>query len=183
MSAQQERSVSGRALAGMLAGAIGVAAGVAAWLPHHHASMQGNKGNVGRLNDQASHVAQASAVEIRVRFEQAVLMLHARQYDHAVTALHRLLQLAPDMPEAHVNMGYAMLGLHEYQAARDFFNSAVALRPRQANAYYGLALAEEGSRDLSAAKGAMRTYLHFAPAGAPHIAKARAALWEWEGRQ
>jgi len=107
-------------------------------------------------------------------------MLHARQYDHAITALHRVLELAPRLPEAHVNMGYALLGLEQPQAARGFFQAAVELNPRQANAYYGLALAAEAAGDYESALGAMRTYLHFTPAEDSHRPRARAALWEWE---
>lgn len=107
-------------------------------------------------------------------------MLHARQWDHAVTALHRLLELAPNMPEAHANMGFAMAGLENWTVARDFFEGSLALDPRQANAYYGLAMAMDALGDRAAARGAMRTYIHLSPAGDRFVAKARAALWEWE---
>ena len=131
----------------------------------------------------AAHADAARAAEVRRRFDQAVLMLHARQHEHAVTALHRVLELAPRMPEAHVNMGYALVGLGRHAAARDFFDGAIALAPEQANAYYGLALAWEGLGDLQMALGAMRTYLHRARQETEaHRARARAALWEWEQR-
>jgi tetratricopeptide (TPR) repeat protein len=119
--------------------------------------------------------------EARRRFDQAVVMLHAKQYEHAVTALHRVLVLAPQLPEAHVNMGFALLGLKRVKEARDFFDGATALRPDQANAYYGLALAHEAAGDLASATGAMRSYLHLArDERSEHLARARAALWEWE---
>jgi tetratricopeptide (TPR) repeat protein len=122
--------------------------------------------------------------EIRRRFEQAVVMLHARQYEHASTALHRVLILAPTMPEAHVNMGFALLGLQRPREALAFFEGASALKPDQANAYYGMALAHEAGGDLALATGAMRSYLHLARAESPeHLARARAALWEWESRR
>jgi len=136
-----------------------------------------------RNNDPAPAVAAAAPRpdESRQRFDQAVVMLHARQYEHAVTALHRVLMLSPQMPEAHVNMGFALLGLKRVKEARDFFDGATALRPDQANAYYGLALAYEASGDLPMATGAMRSYLHLARNERPeHLSRARAALWEWE---
>ena len=126
------------------------------------------------------HQQQMQQSELRLRFDQAVVMLHARQYEHAVTALSRVIELAPAMPEAHVNMGYAMLGLKRGDAARRSFLSAIELRPELANAYYGLAIAEEQRADLEAALGGMRSYLHLARADAPHRVRARAALWEWE---
>jgi tetratricopeptide (TPR) repeat protein len=131
---------------------------------------------VGRLE----HQQQMREAELGQRFEQAVVMLHARQYEHAVTALHRVLELAPRLPEAHVNMGYALIGLQQHEAARGFFEAAIELNPRQANAYYGLALVAEQQQDWEVALGAMRTYLHFAPPSDPHATRARSALWEWE---
>ncbi len=126
------------------------------------------------------HQRQMQQAELRQRFDQASVMLHARQFEHAITALDRVLTLAPKMPEAHVNMGYALLGLKRAEAARGFFLAAIELRPAQANAYYGLALADESKQDFESALGGMRSYLHLAPADDPHRVRARAALWEWE---
>lgn len=131
--------------------------------------------------DRAAAAPKAGAAsEIDERFAQAVVMLHARQYEPAVAALHRVLELAPRMPEAHVNMGFALLGMGRPPAAADFFRSAIELRATQANAYYGLALAGEAQGDLHAALGAMRSYLHLSKADDPHRTKARSAIWEWE---
>jgi tetratricopeptide (TPR) repeat protein len=91
-----------------------------------------------------------------------------------------VLELAPRMPEAHVNMGFALLGMGRPQAAADFFRSAIDLRPTQANAYYGLALAAEAQGDLPSALGAMRSYLHLSKGDDPYRTKARSAIWEWE---
>lgn len=132
---------------------------------------------------QTGH-AVAPRDEVRERFEQAVLMLHARQFEHAATSLHRVLELAPQMPEAHVNMGFAMLGLQRAGAARDFFEGATILKPDQTNAYYGLALANEVLGDAELAIGAMRSYLHLArDESDAHLRRARAALWEWEAQR
>ncbi len=131
--------------------------------------------------DRAPAKAQAPdphAAVVDRHFRQGVAMLHAKQYEHAVTAFHQVLRYAPQLPEAHVNMGFALLGMGKHAAARDFFNSATELRPNQANAYYGMGLAHETLGDLDAALGAMRTYVHLAPAGDPYRRKADAAIWE-----
>lgn len=124
--------------------------------------------------------AHPHAKEIDQRFQQGVMMLHAKQYEHALTAFHRVLTLDPKMPEAHVNAGFALLGMNDAAAARAFFEGAIALRKEQLNAYYGLAVAHEKLGDLGAARGAMRTYAHLAPKDDPYRRKAEAALWEWE---
>jgi len=84
------------------------------------------------------------------------------------------------MPEAHVNMGFALIGKENYKAAADFFSSAIELRPYQANAYWGLAISLEQLGDLEGALGAMRTFIHLSPPNDPFVRKARSALWEWE---
>jgi len=130
-----------------------------------------------------SHAEAAVQQELAKRFQEAVMMLHAKQYDYAVTALHRVIELAPRMPEAYVNMGFAMIGLKNYKAAADFFNAAIELRPYQGNAYWGLAVSLEGMNDLEGALGAMRTYIHLAPTdpkSQDYVRRARSAIWEWE---
>ena len=132
---------------------------------------------------QSQQVAQKSdpqASEVEVRFQQAVYMLHAGHYDDAITALHRVIELSPRMPEAYVNMGFALFGLQRYQAAHDFFEAATDIRPYQGNAYWGIAITLEKLGDLEGALGAMRTYIHLAKPNDPYVTRARSALWEWE---
>ena len=165
-------------------GALATACAIAilgASLQHWNASGGDARGrHADPRSASAAHAAEARSDEVRARFEQAVVMLHARQYEHAATALHRVIELDPDLPEAHVNMGYAMLGLARHQAAIDFFEEATARRPGQANAYYGLAVALEAQGDIGGALGAMRTFVHLSPPDDPFVRKARAALWEWQ---
>ena len=147
--------------------------------PPHHA-LQGQAGQP--LVDMAGHASAQRAQELRVRFDQAVLMLHAKQYEHAVAALQRVIALAPRLPEAHVNLGFAWLGLNDAVQAQRAFETAIDLRVDQANAYYGLAMALEQRGDLQAALGAMRSYLHLSRTDDTYRTRARAALWEWEAR-
>lgn len=121
----------------------------------------------------------ATLKEVQARFEQGVAMLHMRQFEYALTAFHQVLTLAPRIPEAHVNMGFALIGLEQWKQARDFFESAIELRRDQINAYYGLALTLEALGDRPGAMGAMQTYLHRAPADDAFRARAESAMWEW----
>lgn len=126
--------------------------------------------------------ADPRLAEIEVRFEQALIMLHARRYEEAIVALERVIALSPRLPEAYVNLGYALLGLGRYDTARDFFLAATELQPFQGNAYWGLAVSLEALEDLEGALGAMRTYIHLAPPDDPFVRQARSALWEWDTR-
>jgi len=131
---------------------------------------------------RVAHAREKAEAEIKQHFQQGVNMLNNKQYEPALKEFHRVLELAPDMPEAHVNAGFALIGLERYAVARDFFEGALALRKDQVNAYYGLAEALEGLNDLPGALGAMRAYLHLASANDPYRRKAESAVWEWEAK-
>ncbi len=115
-------------------------------------------------------------------FETAIARMRAGRYREALELWHRALRLAPEIPEVAVNMGFTLLELGEFVAARDLFIGAIDLDAYQANAYYGLAVASEALGDLPGATGAMRSYLHLStdPVEQAYRRRARAALWEWE---
>jgi len=118
--------------------------------------------------------------ELARLFQSAVVMLHARRYEYALVALDRVLLLAPEMPEAHVNRGFALLGAQRPELAAEAFTRAIDLRRDQTNAYYGLGVAHEEMGDRPSALGAMRAFVHLAAPDDPFVRKARAALWEWQ---
>jgi len=111
-------------------------------------------------------------------FQQAVAMLQAGEFDYAVTALHNVLAIYPTLPEAHVNMGFALLGLDNPEAAADFFDTASTLRPSLHNAYYGLGLAERENGNDKAALAAMQAYAHLAAENDRHLPQAQEIIWE-----
>lgn len=129
--------------------------------------------------DLMAHVDEKRKEEIDLRFKQGVIMLHAKQHEHAMTAFYRVLQLAPKMPEAHVNMGFAMLGQKRYKEALAYFDSATELNRNQLNAYYGMAEAYEGLGDYRGALESMEAWLHRAKPDDPFRRKAEAGVWEW----
>lgn len=124
------------------------------------------------------HAELKTKDEVARRFREGVAMLHAKQYEHALTAFHRVLQLNPQMPEAHVNAGYALLGLGNYRAAADFFDTATTLRPQQLNAYFGLGEALQALGDKQGALQAMEAYVHLGSPEDPFRRKAESAAWE-----
>ena len=126
--------------------------------------------------NQQQHVRER---QIQLRFQQAVMMLHAKRYEEAVAALHEVLRIEPKLVDAHVNMGFALLELGSPKAAADFFFTATELRPLQANAYYGLAEAYDQLGLLRMAIDAMETYVHLPEAVPKFKRKAQSALWEW----
>ena len=117
---------------------------------------------------------------VHQQFQQAVALLQQGQFEFAVQGFHEVLKVVPDLPEAHVNMGFALIGLEKFEVAQAFFDSASNIRPSQSNAYYGLAVAQEGLGDLQQAVATMRTFVHIAEQDDPYRRKAESAIWEWE---
>lgn len=130
----------------------------------------------------AAHAQERINAEIAQQFQKSVTLLQEKKFDEAITVLHRVLQFAPTMPEASANMGYALLGLKRYAAARDFFVASIQLNKNQANAYYGLAMAHDGLHDLPAAISTMRIYQHLVPADDVFRQRADAILKAWEAQ-
>jgi tetratricopeptide (TPR) repeat protein len=126
-----------------------------------------------------SHAKARIADEVNLRFQQGAAMLHLKQYDHALTAFHRVLELNPTLPEAHANMGFALLGQEKFKEARDFFNSALALRESQLNAYYGSALAAYAMGERQDAMHALYHYVTLSDPADPYRAKAEDLLDTW----
>ena len=131
----------------------------------------------------AARPRPAPPADLARSFADAVSLLNRRQYGAAAVEWHKVLRLAPQLPEAHVNMGFTMIGLARYAVARDFFGVALELNKNQNNAYFGLALALDGLGDRAGALGAMRTYVHRSRGADPYRRRAEAAIWEWQAAQ
>lgn len=133
--------------------------------------------------DPSSKKIELSAkdlAEVRRRFEQAVVLIHGKQYEYAIKALRHILTITTELPQVYVNLGFSYIGLYDYNSAESAFERALELRADQANAYYGMAIVLEEKKQLEPALGAMRTFIHLANPEDKHVVKARAAIWEWE---
>lgn len=147
---------------------------------NHMVSPAGGIAAVGPSQGAGPQAQKQRKEEIDRLFFQGVALLNARKYEAASSEFQHVRDLAPLMPEAHANLGFSLLGSQRYQMAKVSFEAAIEVRRDQLNAYFGLAMAQEGLRDLRGALGAMRTYVHLSKADDPYVRKANAAIWEWE---
>lgn len=130
--------------------------------------------------DGLTAVATQDENHVKQHFDWAVNRLRNRDYLQAINGFRAVLEQSPLLPEAYINIGFAQIELEHYDAAVQSFETAIDLRPGQANAYWGLAVSLEGLCKIPGAMGAMRTYIHLAEPNDPFMVKANAALWEWE---
>jgi len=121
----------------------------------------------------------AKQEQLKVYFNQSVIMLHAKKYQLSIVALHKVLEIDPKMPEAHTNMGFSLLGLKKFGASRDFFLTALALDDSQLNAFYGLALSHAELLEYQSAIGAIVSYIHLSPDNEPYVNSAHKKLQTW----
>lgn len=131
-------------------------------------------------NMNVTSQSEMSTISFDERFQNAVALLHTRHYESAVRLFREIVAQAPRMPEAEVNLAYALMGMERYDEAQLHFEKALALNEQQLNAYYGLALSRKRQGDLDTALGAMRVYVHLAKEDDPYFRKAWSAIWEWE---
>jgi tetratricopeptide (TPR) repeat protein len=136
---------------------------------------------INKLQPQVNNTPSHYSV-IDQYFNNALAFMQNNQYQQAVHQWHQLLVLVPQMPEAHVNLGFSLYELKKYPAASEYFQRAMDINPYQLNAYYGLAMCYEKLGDIYAATGAMRSYIHLAKKDDPFVRKAKSALWEWESQ-
>ena len=132
------------------------------------------------IKERTAHSIEMRRNEIRQRFEQGVAMLQAGQYEFAIAAFHRVVELNPLIPEAHVNLGYAFYGLGDFRGADQFFRGALALAPGMANAHYGRAISLADQGYWAEARSAMLRYLELSSERDPYFYKARIKLGEIE---
>ena len=132
--------------------------------------------------DPIGHSQQQRLEQLKVLFEHGAHLMQQGQYQQASRALEMVTQLSPRLPEGYVNLGFALYELQDTQAALEAFEYAAKLNPYQSNAYYGAALSYEQLGDLEAAMGNMRSFIHLSQPDNRFLARARAALWEWEQR-
>ena len=68
------------------------------------------------------------------------------KYVKAAHAFSRAIQIQPEVPRFHANLGLSLLGLREPGRAEECFRRALALDPGNAEARQGLAAAEAALR-------------------------------------
>ncbi|MFM7052104.1 MAG: hypothetical protein ACKOYN_08245 [Planctomycetota bacterium] len=113
----------------------------------------------------------------------ALARLHALKGEHqqSVQQLVRAVMIAPKNAACRINLGYAMMNARRNAEAAKSFREALAIDPRAAGAWLGLALASLVSGDSRGALDACEKGLAVAPAW-PDLVRCQAAALEQADR-
>ncbi|HKZ50713.1 MAG TPA: tetratricopeptide repeat protein, partial [Dehalococcoidia bacterium] len=86
---------------------------------------------LGRSQDAAASLRAALALEESASWQNDLgeLLEEEGQHADALPCLQRALELEPEEPLYHRNVGVALEKLHRYEAAREALEEAVRLRP------------------------------------------------------
>lgn len=96
-------------------------------------------------------------------FSEAVRLQLAGRLTEAEAAYRALLARAPDLPEAHTNLGSVLKSLGRHEDARAAHAQAVALNPSFAQGWFNLGVAEAWARRWSEAEAAFRKAIALQP--------------------
>ena len=104
--------------------------------------------------------AGATAEEAR---RAGIALYDTGEYEKAIEAFKRAVQLAPDSEESHYRLGLAYGSLGRYKEAVEAYNRAVRINPDYAAVYQNLGHAYSNLSQYSKAITAFRKAIQFAP--------------------
>ena len=98
--------------------------------------------------------------------------MRLEKYDNAIEDYNRALKLAPDLAEAKINMGAALIGLRRYASAIDYLEKGLSEEPLRPHvAYYNLGIAHEMIGDYKSAHRHYSAAVGIAPEWSPALRK------------
>jgi tetratricopeptide (TPR) repeat protein len=102
---------------------------------------------------------------------RGIVFMRQENYDRAMKDYDRALALAPDMPEAKINLGATLYHLERFEEAVAALDGGVRVEDRQARAaaYYNRAISRERLGDIQRAYDDYRAALAAVPGYPPAV--------------
>ena len=85
------------------------------------------------------------------------------RFEELIKLLHQALELKPNYPEAHINLGNAFKEKGDLTAAIASYNTALQLKPNCPEVHYNLGIAFKDRGDLTAAIASYNKALQLKP--------------------
>lgn len=126
-------------------------------------SKEGKEKTATQGTEQAA--APATQDEAKTRFDKGVEFSLKGEIDSAIREYEAAIEINPDIPEAHNNLGFAYMDKGELEKAVAHQKKALELKPELANGYFGLAMAYE---KMGRKEEAIANWKEFAKLAQPH---------------
>lgn len=99
---------------------------------------------------------------------RGIILMRMERFNDAIKDYERALKMAPDLAEAKVNMGAALIGLRRYASAIAILEEGLKNDPLSPHvAYYNLGIVHEMIGDYKSARGHYTQALSLAPEWSP----------------
>ncbi|RDW18815.1 hypothetical protein CWR48_09910 [Oceanobacillus arenosus] len=82
------------------------------------------------------------------QLEQAKVLLEQDQIEESINLFEKVLEQDPSHTEARIGLANAYMALSKYDVAIDVLDEGIQLKPKEAQFYYFLSIAYEGTDDL-----------------------------------
>jgi tetratricopeptide (TPR) repeat protein len=126
-----------------------------------------------RVCDNAIQSGTLTSKDLSATYvNRGIILMRMEQYTKAVKDYERALDINPDLAEAKINMGAALIGLRRYASAIAYLEQGLASETFSAHvAYYNLGIAHERLGDYKGARGYYLSATDIVPEWPPALRK------------
>ncbi len=97
--------------------------------------------------------------DVRGDFDRAVMLLEQEQYEQAIVLLQRVVEAAPEVTIAHIDLGIAYARLDDLEQAEQSLQRALELNPRHPVAHNEMGMLYRRTGRFDAARGSYENAL------------------------
>ena len=101
--------------------------------------------------------------DVRGDFDRAVMLLEQEQYEQAIVLLERVVEVAPEVTIAHIDLGIAYARLDELERAEQSLQKALELNPRHPVAHNEMGMLYRRTGRFDAARSSYENALSTHP--------------------
>src|SRR5262249_1725935 len=117
-------------------------------MPGRYAKHEMSSGFIAATDTEAFAEGVPGADELRTKYEAAMRVLEATQYEQGIVLLRKLTEEAPALTEAHIDLGIAYELTGDLERSEASLNKALELKTHHPAAYNELGLVQRRKKEF-----------------------------------